>query len=245
MDMGIKVEDAAKYMDDLRVFLFPLREGWRWIGSELCWTEDWEREHLTSGSSALERTCELIRQSLNLIYPFLNFTIESEEDFPDRRLPTLDFKLWVREDNVVLFTFFEKPTSSNQMLHRNTALSENTKMATLNAEVVRRMLNVSEELPIEERVQVLDRVAQKLTNSGYNKNEIRKGIVGALTGYERRLTASKKSKEEKGYIPLHEGAEVSHGARMRKKLTGKSSWFKEKSSYNEEESGPGTNKNDE
>ena len=105
------------------------------------------------------------------------------------------------------------------------------------------MLNVSEELPIEERIQVLDRVAQKLTNSGYNKNEIRKGMVGALTGYERRLAASKKSKGENGYKPLHEGAEVNHGARI--KLTGKSSWFKEKSSYNEEESGPGTNKNDE
>ena len=152
----------------------------------------------------MARTCEIVRQSLNLIYPFLNFTIESEEDFEDRRLPTLDFKPWVREDNLVLYTFFEKPTSSNQMLHRHTALSENTKMATLNAEVVRRMLNVSEELLIMERVEVLEWVAQKLTNSRYNLGKIRKGVIGALTGFERRLVASKLKKGEKGYEPLHE-----------------------------------------
>ena len=225
-DMGLNIEDAARYMDDLRLFMFPVREGWRWVEGELCWTKEWENEDLESGKSDLERTSELVRQSLNKIYPFLNFTIESAEDFEDRRLPTLDFKLWVSAGNIVLYTFFEKPTSSNQMLHRNTALSENTKMATMNAEIVRRMMNVSENLPIQERTVVLDNVAQKLTNSGYNMDEIRKGMVGALTGYERKLEASKKSPKEKGYKPLHEGAEGSHGKRMRKKLTGKSSWFK-------------------
>ena len=234
-DMGINIEDAARYMDDLRIFMFPLQAGWRWVGEELCWTEDWEGEDLRSGKTDLERTCELIRQSLNKIYPFLNFTIESIEDFEDTRLPTLDFKLWVAKGNIIHYTFFEKPTTSNQMLHRDTALSENTKMATMNAEIVRRMMNVSENLPIQERTVVLDNVAQKLTNSGDNMDEIRKGMVGALTGYERKLEASKKSPKEKGYKPLHEGAEGSHGKRMRKKLTGKSSWFKKPETEKEQE----------
>ena len=160
-DMGLTVEDAARYMDDLRIFMFPIKEGWRWVERELCWTKEWEREDQMSGKSDLERTCELVRQSLNKIYPFLNFTIESALDFEDQRLPTLDFKLWVSEGNQIMYTFFEKPTSSNQMLHRQTALSENTKMATINSEIVRRMMNVSEELPMQERVQVLDRCCTK------------------------------------------------------------------------------------
>ena len=131
-------------MDDLRIYMFPIREGWRWIDRELCWTEEWEVEDLNGGKSDLERTCEIVRQSLNKIYPFLNFTIESASDFSDKRLPTLDFKIWVSEGNVILYTFFEKPTCANQMLHRHTALSENTKMATINSEIVRRMMNVSE-----------------------------------------------------------------------------------------------------
>ena len=100
-DMGINIEDAARYMDDLRIFMFPLQAGWRWVGDELCWTEDWEVEDLRNGKTDLERTCELIRQSLNKIYPFLNFTIESIEDFEDTRLPTLDFTLWVAKVNII------------------------------------------------------------------------------------------------------------------------------------------------
>ena len=104
------------------------------------------------------------------------------------------------------------------MIHRNKALSENNKMATVNSEIVRRMLNVSEDLPVKERIEVLDRVAQKMSNSGYNLAESRKNMVGALTGYERKVTASKKAKGA-GYKPLHEGAAASHGARMRRKRT--------------------------
>ena len=58
-------------------------------------------------------------------------------------------------------------------------------------------------------------------------------MIGALTGYERKVEASRKP-EGAGYKPLHEGSRSSHAARMRKKLVGKSTWFK-KSSKNENE----------
>ena len=64
----------------------------------------------------------------------------------------MDVKLWVRADNKVMYTFFEKSMASNQMIHKQSALPENTKMASLNGEVIRRMQNTSELLPIEERV---------------------------------------------------------------------------------------------
>ena len=28
-EMGLTVEEAARYMDDLRVYMFPIKEGWR------------------------------------------------------------------------------------------------------------------------------------------------------------------------------------------------------------------------
>ena len=99
------------------------------------------------------------------------------------------------------------------------------------------MMNISEELPIEERTVVLDRVAQKLCNSGYKLGEIRKSMVGALTGYERKVEASRRPVVA-GYKPLHEGAVASHGARMRRKLTGKSTWFKQNKKDVVEESIP-------
>ena len=47
-----------------------------------------------------------------------------------------------------------------------------------------------------------------------------------MKGYERRLEQSKKDPDDTGYRPLHESAGVSCAARSRKKLTGKSNWFK-------------------
>ena len=49
-----------------------------------------------------------------------------------------------------------------------------------------------------------------------------------MKGYENRLKQSKKEPDSKGYRALHESAGVSFGTRSRKKLTGKSSWFKSK-----------------
>jgi hypothetical protein len=81
--MGISIETAMRYMDDLRVFLYAIKMGWRWHAGELCWKEEWEDEDQKSGKGDLERTCELLRQSMNMIFDFLNFTIESGMDFED------------------------------------------------------------------------------------------------------------------------------------------------------------------
>ena len=106
-DLGLCVEEALRYMDDLRLFMYGIKEGWRWMEGELCWTIEWEEEDRREGAGMLERTCKLVRESLNMVFGFLNFTIESELDFEDRRLPTLDFKLWVGEDLLIRYTFFE------------------------------------------------------------------------------------------------------------------------------------------
>ena len=227
MEQGLSMEAAARYMDDLRIFLHEIREGWRWQDGELCWTEEWQEEDRVSAKSGLERTCEILRQSMNAIFDFLRFTVESELDFQDRRLPTLDFKLWVRqEDGLIMHTFYEKPTSSNQTIQKDTALPENTKMATLNSEVVRRMLHTSELLPIEKRIVVLDDVSQKLANSGFQLVQTRRILIGGLSRYEKLVRWSKLPVGA-GYRPLHLDAGGSHAGRARKKLTGKSDWYKQ------------------
>ena len=34
----VELEDAGRYMDDLRAFLHSIRKGWRWYEGELCWS---------------------------------------------------------------------------------------------------------------------------------------------------------------------------------------------------------------
>ena len=48
---GVEIEEALRYMDDLRVWLYGLKEGWRWYEDELCWSETWEQEDRLSEKS--------------------------------------------------------------------------------------------------------------------------------------------------------------------------------------------------
>ena len=57
------------------------------------------------------------------------------------------------------------------------------------------MKNVSERLPIQERISVLDGFCQKLANSGYSRTQARRIIISGLKGYEGiRLKAEKAGK---------------------------------------------------
>ena len=59
------------------------------------------------------------------------------------RLPTLDLNIWVGEDNVTRYIFFEKPMDSSMVIQRRSAMPENMRVSTLTQEVIRRMMNTS------------------------------------------------------------------------------------------------------
>ena len=54
-------------------------------------------------------------------------------------MPKLDLKVLIRQDNRVLYSFYEKPMVSNQVLQKKTALTEDTKVGSLVQEVKRGM----------------------------------------------------------------------------------------------------------
>jgi hypothetical protein len=55
----------------------------------------------------------------------LAFIAETSEDFADGWLPTLDFKIRVNSENIIEYSFYEKPTASNRCLQADTALNHN------------------------------------------------------------------------------------------------------------------------
>ena len=118
--------------------------------------------------SAIERTKLAVHGAMQGLTECLTFTVETEEDFDDGWLPTLDIKLRVDECNQIQYNFYEKPTGSDRCLQAETALNQNCLVRSLNNEVMRRMANMSEHIPIEERVKVLDRFSQKMVNSGHS-----------------------------------------------------------------------------
>jgi len=107
-----------RYVDDIRTCLRQINKGW--FGGPEGWFYDPTVEDTRSYS---QRTVEEIRKSMDCIWDFLRFTTESQVDFPDGHLPTLDFATRVRESGYISYKFFSKPMSSNILLTVGTALS--------------------------------------------------------------------------------------------------------------------------
>lgn len=59
-------------------------------------------------------------------------------------------------------------TVARTVLMKRSATPENTRLATLNQEVIQRMVNISEMLDMEERCMIVDNYTQKLVNSDYD-----------------------------------------------------------------------------
>ena len=109
--------------------------------------------------SHLAKTTEILDAIMNSICSWLRFTMETEEMF-NGVLPTLDLELWVSSGNKILFSFFEKSMVSTMVLHKRSAIPEGVRRATLNQEMVRRMLNTSEDVDMTKRLEIVDGYAQ-------------------------------------------------------------------------------------
>ena len=82
-------------------------------------------------------------KAMNDLVWSLKFTGEDGSMYDDGKLPTLDTNLWVSDEGKLKYVFFENPTVPNQVLQRDTALSEARITARLTQEVVRRLANCS------------------------------------------------------------------------------------------------------
>ena len=93
---NLELEEKQRYMDDIRLWCFPIRLGWRWQEDELVFSMEWRREELEKGMTGLQKTLEVMERMMNSICDFLNLTMESVDDF-EGVLPTLDLTIWVRQ----------------------------------------------------------------------------------------------------------------------------------------------------
>ena len=133
---GLTVWLIARYMDDIRCLLPPIRAGWRWVAGGMQYCKKWELEDTKLSSTEVTRRA--LGASMNEVTQYLSFTTEVGEEFEGGWLPTLDTSLKVTENNKVAFKFFEKETTSNRTVQANTAMGENAKIKIVsNAKRVR------------------------------------------------------------------------------------------------------------
>ena len=142
----------------------------------------------------------------------------------------MDTSFKVNQDNRVLYKFYEKPTCSNLTAQQRTAMGEDSKVQILSNDLIRRLKNNSEDLGAGAKRKIVDQYAKKLRTSGWSMEQTRRIITNGIKGYEsmrRRCVEQGKR--------LHKSSEESKGARTRKKLLGKSNWFRSNKSNKQQE----------
>ena len=170
----------------------------------------------------------------------LNFTMEIQDDFKDARIPTLDFSMWVyRADNPrctpepvseesinptdvakackwrIGYSFYSKPVSSSYCELERSARSWHDKASSLSQEVFRRLSNTAVDLPLDEKLSILNTFSQKMIHSGYSRKQTRHCMVAGLVTYESK----RKSME------VHRDHSTMVKDREIRKLLEKSDWF--------------------
>ena len=135
----------------------------------------------------------------------------------------MDTNLIVDPSNRVFYKYFEKPTTINTTILKNTAMAENPKIQCLSNDLVRRLLNTKEELPSQYRADILNKYGVKLLTSGYEYDQVRRILMNGAKGY-----LSKVERRKKDGGRLHRTAAKSSQARQRRKLLGKTSWYRDK-----------------
>ena len=152
-DMGLRVELYMRYVDDGMKFLHPVKKGWRLVENTLTYSRVWEMED--DERTPLERTLSIIKESLNKGEDYLEFTVETGDEY-DGWFPTLDTNVRVNEKNIIEYKYFEKPATTNTTIRLASAMSENSKMQSLSNNLVRRLLNTKEDLPFSYKEDVID-----------------------------------------------------------------------------------------
>ena len=72
-----------------------------------------------------------------------------------KKMPLLDLKLWVDKEELVKFSFYAKEMSSKYFIPMKSAHSQSMKRSMLSNEGLRRLLNMSPDLPWGEFLDVV------------------------------------------------------------------------------------------
>ena len=224
---GVIMDLFVRYVDDCRIFLTAINEGWRWEGNNFVFDWQWREEDIASGETDSERTTRHLARAICSMVPFLKFTGEECGMFKENILPTLDTKIWC-EGEKTKYSFYEKPQVPNRVLMKGTALPESTVRSSLLQEVVRRMEHSNAEIQDRTRSDILSSFAQKMINSGHSKKSTRLTLVHGVLKYRENVILDQLPKEHSQHRPMYLYKRYNEAERQREKCAAKTSWYGEK-----------------
>ena len=152
-----------------------------------------------------ERTMLRLQEIANSIHPSIQLTVDYPSNNENGRIPILDTEQWIEEVNVggvkkhqILHSHYSKPMANKLVIHRNSALSDNTKIAILVADLLRIMKNVSKLCSEQERNRKIQEFINRMQFSGYTKADRAYVYRKAKRKYDKCV-----EKDEAGETPMY------------------------------------------
>ena len=87
------------------------------LGDLIEFRQEWKEQDEIENLSDLKKIGNVCKEIMDGINPDLRFTVESEEDFPNRRLQTVDFETWATLDGMFSQSLFERKNANSPSNH--------------------------------------------------------------------------------------------------------------------------------
>ena len=150
---GLTVDAIKGYVDDGRHWTDLLIRGTRFNKAlnKFTWREDWKQQDDLEDLPDEVRMAKIFLVAMNSVNSDLTFTVETVYDFANKRLATLDLEVEIIMNQIV-YSYFQKAMKTPLVIGENSAMSDHQKFAILSNEMIRRMSNISEKIPLQETV---------------------------------------------------------------------------------------------
>ena len=133
VNSGVEVLLLAGYVDDGRQGTTVLKPGMKYcnIDKKFKYSKEAEEDDKTrklAGETVNQRMARICQIAMNSINKNLQFTVECEDDYEDKKLPTLDFKIWQEKDGKINHTYYQKEMKSPYLIMARSAAPQTQKI---------------------------------------------------------------------------------------------------------------------
>ena len=143
----VKVLLLAGYVDDGRQGTTTINQGYRFsksdkkfIFSEESLAEDQKLQE--NGETTNTRMARICLTAMNSINEDLEFTVETEDEFIDKKLPRLDFSIWQEPDGTLNHTYYQKNMKTPFVIMSRSGMARQQQYQILSNELTRRLQNI-------------------------------------------------------------------------------------------------------
>ena len=168
-----------------------------------------------------EKVMKRIQKIGNMIHQSIQLTYDCPSKNEDGKLPILDVKMWVEEEEgrqTIAHEFYQKEISTKHVIHSRSAMPRKQKRTILTQEAIRILQRNKEE---KDRKKHLQEFSKRMQFSGYRQKFRGEIIKSALTAFERM-----KEEERKGERPIYRERNWKRKDRKREKRRKKTEWYK-------------------